>query len=83
MKLSKNFSWHTFQTAVADRQSSFVTDGYKYDIIYVAGGAMMANKRPSTADDITKQNIQNVADWTPLHYNKSTGQYTPITKAKQ
>jgi hypothetical protein len=51
MKLSKDFSWHRFQIAVQQRQSSFVTDGYKYDIIYVADGAMMTNKRPAKDED--------------------------------
>jgi hypothetical protein len=80
MKLSKNFSWNTFQKAVVKRQSTFVTDGYKYDIIYVADGAMMANKRRATAEDITE--LQNVADWTPLYYNTETGKYTPITEGQ-
>lgn len=83
MKLSKKFSWHTFSIAVAQRQSSFVTDGYKYDIIYVADGAMIANKRRATAEDITEYApLQNVADWTPLYYNTETGKYTPITEGK-
>ena len=88
MKLSKNFCWDTFQRAAMNRQLSFITDGWKYDIIYVADGYMMANKRrPNTADIITPMqiealvtaediNIANMVDGTPLIIED--GEYKPL-----
>lgn len=88
MKLSKNFCWTTFQRAVAKRQSSFVTDGYQYDLIYVADGAMITNKRRATAELITEYVtdadyfVAQLDDWTPLHYNKETKNYTPLFRGQ-
>ena len=45
MKLSKNFCWATFQVAAKYKVPSFYTDGFVYDIIYIEGDYMIANKR--------------------------------------
>ena len=83
MKLTKNFCWYTFQKAAMNRQDSFVTDGFKYDIIYVGhDGYMMANKRKATAEDITvEETTQNHPDWTPLILED--GQYKPLPQRGQ
>lgn len=83
MKLSKNFDWDTFQRAAKNRQSSFITDGWKYDIIYIGhDGYMIDNKRRPNPSDITTEeykDIANMADGTPLIINKN-GQYKPLSK---
>jgi len=71
MKLSKNFCWETFQRAAMNRELSFYTDGWIYDIIYVADGYMMTNKRRPDKADIT-----NMADGTPLI--EKDGEYKPL-----
>lgn len=80
MKLSKNFCWETFQRAAMNRESSFITDGWMYDIIYIGhDGYMIDNKRrPSTADITTEKHkdITNMADGTPLIIED--GNYKPL-----
>jgi len=81
MKLSKNFCWHTFQKAAMNRESSFITDGFKYDIIYVADGYMMANKRRPNKAEITTEEykqIANMPDGTPLFFKD--GQYKQLNQ---
>jgi hypothetical protein len=83
MKLSKNFNWDTFQRAAKNRQSSFITDGWMYDIIYIwPDGYMIDNKRRPNPSDITTEeykDIANMADGTPLIINKD-GEYKPLSK---
>ena len=80
MKLSKNFCWHTFRTAAMNRETSFITDGWMYDIIYIGhDGYMMSNKRPPTKEDITTEqdkHIANMPDGTPLFFKD--GQYKQL-----
>tara|TARA_R100000655_G_scaffold64149_1_gene102668 strand:+ start:174 stop:422 length:249 start_codon:yes stop_codon:yes gene_type:complete len=75
MKLSKNFCWETFRRAAMNRESSFYTDGWMYDIIYVADGYMMANKRRPDIPHTT-YDISNMADGTPLIIED--GEYKPL-----
>jgi hypothetical protein len=80
MKLSKNFCWDTFQRAAKNRQTSFYTDGWMYDIIYIGhDGYMIDNKRRPDTTDITNCNqfdIGNIPDGTPLYLKDE--QYKPI-----
>jgi len=63
MKLSKNFCWHTFQTAVMHKVPSFYSDGFVYDIIYIAGDYMIANKRRLKTKAINKVSFVNTGEW--------------------
>jgi len=63
MKLSKNFCWHTFQTAAMHKVPSFYSDGFVYDIIYIAGDYMIANKRRLKTKAINKVSFVNTGEW--------------------
>jgi hypothetical protein len=80
MKLSKNFCWDIFQRAAKNRQSSFITDGWMYDIIYIGhDGYMIDNKRRPSKQDATTDDFQQIADMpdgTPLY--KQDEQYKPL-----
>jgi len=83
MKLTKKFCWYTFQKAAMNRESSFYTDGWMYDIIYIGhDGYMIDNKRRPNKTDITKEETtQNHPDWTPLILED--GQYKPLPQRGQ
>lgn len=79
MKLSKHFCWATFQKAAMEKKLSFITDGWMYDIVYIADGYMMANKRRPSKEDMTTEqfeHIANVPDGTPLYF--TDGLYKPV-----
>jgi len=64
MKLSKNFCWHTFQTAKATNKiSCFYTDGWVYDILKIDDGYMLANKRRLKTKAINKISFINTDEW--------------------
>ena len=58
MKLTKGFCWDIFRRAAMNRDPSFCTDGYIYDIIYLADTYRITNK--------TIAHIEDLPDWTPL-----------------
>ncbi len=64
MKLSKNFCWTTFQTAAMHKVPSFYSDGFVYDIIYIAGDYMIANKRRLKTTVLTKVSYVHTDKWT-------------------
>lgn len=64
MKLSKNFCWTTFQTAAMHKVPSFYSDGFVYDIIYIAGDYMIANKRRLKTTVLTKVSYVHTDEWT-------------------
>jgi len=81
MKLSKNFCWETFQRAAMNRQSSFITDGWMYDIIYIGhDGYMIDNKRRLKTTVLTKVSYVHTDNWTFEILNTDDGYMLAISK---
>ena len=80
MKLSKNLCWTTFQTAAMHKVPSFYSDGFVYDIIYIAGDYMIANKRRLKTTVLTKVSYVHTDKWTFEILNTDDGYMLAISK---